>query len=106
MRVAASAVTHWSARLLSGHLSKAGVPVSFAEAVRIWRAWDLQPHPVETFKFSTDPQLEAKIRDVVGLYLDAPANAVVVCGRSPVPVRQYSSSAARTRTARRALSGL
>jgi transposase len=73
------AVTHWSARLLAEHLSKAGMPVSFAEVARIWRAWDLQPHRVETFKFSTDPQLEAKIRDVVGLYLDPPANAVVVC---------------------------
>jgi transposase len=73
------AVTHWSARLLAAHLSKAGVPVSFAEVARIWRAWDLQPHRVETFKFSTDPQLEAKIRDVVGLYLDPPEQAVVVC---------------------------
>jgi hypothetical protein len=45
---------------------------------RIWRKWDLQPHRVEGFKFSADPQLEAKIRDVVGLYLDPPANAVVV----------------------------
>src|SRR3954467_6600945 len=73
------AVTHWSARLLAEHLSKAGMPVSFAEVARIWRAWDLPPHRVETVKFSTDPQLEAKIRDVVGLYLDPPANAVVVC---------------------------
>ena len=73
------AVTHWSARLLADHLTKAGMPVSFAEVARIWRDWDLQPHRVETFKFSTDPQLEAKIRDVVGLYLDPPANAVVVC---------------------------
>jgi hypothetical protein len=37
---------------------------------RIWRDWDLQPHRVESFKFSTDPQLEAKVRDVFGLYLD------------------------------------
>lgn len=73
------AVTHWSARLLAGHLTSNGMRVSFAEVARIWRAWDLQPHRVETFKFSTDPQLEAKIRDVVGLYLDPPANAVVVC---------------------------
>jgi len=73
------AVTHWSARLLSGHLTKAGTPISFAEVARIWRAWGLQPHRAETFTFSTDPQLEAKIRDVVGLYLDPPANAVVVC---------------------------
>jgi len=72
-------VTHWSARLMAAHLRQAGTPVSFAEVARIWRAWDLQPHRVETFKFSTDPQLEAKVRDVVGLYLDPPANAVVVC---------------------------
>jgi transposase len=73
------AVTHWSARLLAEHLTRAGMPVSFAEVARIWRDWGLQPHRIETFKFSTDPQLEAKVRDVVGLYLDPPANAVVVC---------------------------
>lgn len=72
-------ITHWSSRLLAAHLSRAGMPVSFAEVARIWRGWDLQPHRVTTFKFSTDPQLEAKIRDVVGLYLAPPANAVVVC---------------------------
>ncbi len=72
-------VTHWSARLMSAHLRRAGTPVSFAEVARIWREWGLQPHRVETFKFSTDPQLDAKVRDVVGLYLDPPANAVVVC---------------------------
>jgi transposase len=72
-------VTHWSARLLAEQLSRAGMPISFAEVARIWRSWGLQPHRCETFKFSTDPQLEAKIRDVVGLYLDPPANAVVVC---------------------------
>jgi transposase len=72
-------VTHWSARLLSAHLTKAGMPVSFAEVARIWRDWRLQPHRVETFKFSTDPQLEAKVRDVVGLYLNPPDKAVVVC---------------------------
>jgi transposase len=72
-------VTHWSARLMSDHLRGEGMPVSFAEVARIWRDWGLQPHRIETFKFSTDPRLEAKIRDVVGLYLDPPANAVVVC---------------------------
>src|SRR3954466_10103880 len=71
-------VTHWSARLLAERLSRTGMPISFAEVARIWRGWGLQPHRSETFKFSTDPQLEAKIRDVVGLYLDPPANAVVV----------------------------
>jgi transposase len=72
-------VTHWSARLISDHLRREGSLVSFAEVARIWRDWGLQPHRIETFKFSTDPQLEAKIRDVVGLYLDPPTNAVVVC---------------------------
>jgi transposase len=72
-------VTHWSARLMSDHLRGEGMPVSFAEVARIWRDWGLQPHRIETFKFSTDPRSEAKIRDVVGLYLDLPANAVVVC---------------------------
>ena len=52
--------------------------ISFASVARIWRKWNIQPHRVETFKFSTDPQLEAKLRDVVGLYLDPPAGAVVV----------------------------
>ena len=67
-------VTHWSARLLADHLG-----ISFASVARIWREWKLQPWRRETFKFSTDPELEAKIRDVVGLYLNPPENAVVVC---------------------------
>jgi len=67
-------VTHWSARLLGSHLG-----ISFATVARIWRRWGLQPWKAETFKFSTDPELEAKIRDVVGLYLDPPERAVVVC---------------------------
>jgi hypothetical protein len=67
-------VTHWSARLLADHLG-----ISFATVARIWRRWGLQPWKAETFKFSTDPELEAKIRDVVGLYLDPPVGAVVVC---------------------------
>jgi transposase len=45
---------------------------------RVWRKWNIQPHRLETFKFSTDPQLETKIRDVAGLYLAPPDNAVVV----------------------------
>jgi transposase len=67
-------VTHWSTRLLADHLG-----MSFATVARIWRKWKLQPWRVETFKFSTDPELEAKIRDVVGLYLAPPDKAVVVC---------------------------
>ena len=66
-------VTHWSARLLADHLG-----VSFASIARIRRKWNLQPWRTETFKFSTDPELEAKIRDVVGLYLAPPDNAIVL----------------------------
>src|SRR3954452_4165880 len=67
-------VTHWSARLLAAELR-----ISFATVARIWRKWDLQPWRSETFKFSTDPELDSKIRDVVGLYLDPPEKAVVLC---------------------------
>ena len=67
-------ITHWSARFLATELG-----ISFAPVARIWRKWHIQPHRIETFKFSTDPELEAKIRDVVGLYLAPPDNAVVVC---------------------------
>ena len=66
-------ITHWSARFMAAELG-----VSFASVARIWRKWNIQPHRTETFKFSTDPELEARVRDVVGLYLDPPANAVVV----------------------------
>lgn len=68
------AVTHWSSRLLGAELG-----ISHVWIGKIWRRWGLQPWKVETFKFSTDPELDAKIRDVVGLYLDPPDNAVVVC---------------------------
>ncbi len=66
-------LTHWSARELA-----AEVGVSHSTVHRIWKAHDLQPHRVETFKFSTDPAAEEKIHDVVGLYLNPPANAVVL----------------------------
>jgi transposase len=66
--------THWSARLLADQLG-----ISFASVARIWRRWNLQPWRVQTFKFSTDPELDAKIRDIVGLYLNPPDNAVVLC---------------------------
>lgn len=66
-------VTHWSSRDLAGE-----VGVSHSTVHRIWRAHDLQPHRIETFKFSTDPQAEEKIHDVVGLYLNPPDNAVVL----------------------------
>ena len=67
-------VTHWSSRLLAGQLG-----ISDATVARAWRAYRVQPWRSETFKFSTDPELEAKVRDVVGLYLDPPENAIVLC---------------------------
>jgi hypothetical protein len=51
----ARGVTHWSARLLGEQLQ-----IGFASVARIWRKWDLQPWRTETFKFSTDPELDAK----------------------------------------------
>jgi transposase len=67
-------VTHWSSRLLAAQLGISNVAIA-----KIWRDWGLQPWRVETFKFSTDPELDAKVRDVVGLYLNPPDKAVVVC---------------------------
>ena len=47
--------------------------------VRIWGAFGLQPHRVEGFKFSKDPQFVDKVRDIVGLYMNPPENALVLC---------------------------
>ena len=66
-------VTHWSTRLLAAHLG-----ISNYTVAKAWARWGLKPWRRETFKFSTDPELEAKIRDVVGLYLEPPAKAVVL----------------------------
>jgi hypothetical protein len=67
-------VTHWSTRLLATHLG-----IGDATVARAWRRYCIKPWRRETFKFSTDPQLEAKVRDVVGLYLDPPEKAIVLC---------------------------
>jgi transposase len=76
----ARGVTHWSARRLADWLRSARkLEVSHDSITRVWRRFCLQPHRTEGFKFSTDPQLDAKVRDVVGLYLAPPQNAVVVC---------------------------
>src|SRR3954467_3134494 len=71
--------THWSSRLLATALAAEGTPISHATIARIWHRFGVQPWRAETFKFSTDPALEAKIRDVVGLYLHPPTKAVVLC---------------------------
>jgi transposase len=66
--------THWSSR---GMARQCGLSVSTVQ--RIWRAFGLQPHRLESFKLSTDPDFVAKVRDVVGLYVAPPAHAVVLC---------------------------
>jgi transposase len=67
-------VTHWSSRLLGRHLG-----IGDATVARAWRKYGVKPWRRETFKFSTDPELEGKVRDVVGLYLNPPEKAVVLC---------------------------
>jgi transposase-like protein/transposase len=67
-------VTHWSSRLLGKHLR-----IGDATVARAWRKYGVKPWRRETFKFSTDPELEGKVRDVVGLYLNPPEKAVVLC---------------------------
>ncbi|HWT23964.1 MAG TPA: IS630 family transposase, partial [Solirubrobacteraceae bacterium] len=66
--------THWSTRQMAGEVGLNQTAVS-----RIWRAFGLQPHRVEQWKLSKDPLFVDKVRDVVGLYLDPPARAVVLC---------------------------
>ena len=66
--------THWSTRSMARAMG-----MSQASIGRIWRAFGLQPHRAETFKLSTDPLFVEKVRDVVGLYLDPPERAVVLC---------------------------
>jgi transposase len=66
--------THWSTRLMA---KKAGL--SQTAVVRIWHAFGLQPHRVENFKFSKDPQFVEKVRDIVGLYMNPPDHAIVLC---------------------------
>jgi transposase len=66
--------THWSSR---GMARASGLSVSTVQ--RIWRAFGLQPHRLDTFKLSTDPDFVAKVRDVVGLYMSPPDRAIVLC---------------------------
>ena len=66
--------THWSTRRMAVETG-----LSQNAIVRIWRAFGLQPHRVENFKFSKDPQFVEKVRDIVGLYLNPPDRAIVLC---------------------------
>lgn len=67
-------LSHWTTREMAQRTG-----VSHTTVHRIWQAHALKPHRLETFKFTRDPRAEEKIRDVVGLYLHPPVNAVVVC---------------------------
>ena len=66
--------THWSTRTMAG---VAGVSKSTVQ--RVWKELGLKPHRVDTFKVSGDPKFEEKLVDVVGLYLNPPENAIVLC---------------------------
>ena len=66
--------THWSTRSMA-----AEVGLTQSAVHRIWKAFGLQPHRQDTWKLSKDPQFVDKIKDVVGLYLDPPERAVVLC---------------------------
>jgi transposase len=66
--------THWSTRSMAREAGMSQTAIS-----RIWRAFGLKPHLVQTWKLSTDPQFIDKVRDVVGLYMSPPQNALVLC---------------------------
>lgn len=66
--------THWSTRSMAKATGMSQTAIS-----RIWRAFGLKPHLTDTFKLSTDPQFIEKVRDIVGLYLNPPEGALVLC---------------------------
>jgi transposase len=66
--------THWSTRQMAKHMGLSPTTVG-----RVWRAFGLQPHRSETFTLSRDPLLIEKVRDIVGLYMSPPENALVLC---------------------------
>jgi transposase len=66
--------THWSVRILARHLG-----ISRTIVHRVWQSHDVQPHRVERFKLSRDPRFEEKVREIVGLYLNPPDRALVLC---------------------------
>jgi hypothetical protein len=66
-------MTHWTAALMAK-----AVGISASSVQRIWRVHGLQPHRAQQFKLSNDPKFIDKLRDVVGLYVDPPAHAIVL----------------------------
>jgi transposase len=80
--------THWSTRSMAAASGLSQTAVS-----RIWRAFGLKPHRQETFKLSTDPQFVDKVRDIVGLYLNPPDAALVLCVDEKTQVQALDRSA-------------
>ena len=74
--------THWSTRSMAQATGMSQTAVS-----RIWRAFGLKPHQTETFKLSPDPQFIDKVRDIVGLYLNPPEAAIVLCVDEETPTQ-------------------
>ena len=68
------AATHWTVRTLARHLG-----ISRTMVHRVWQRFDIQPHRVEKFKISNDPKFDEKVQDIVGLYLNPPDRALVLC---------------------------
>jgi hypothetical protein len=80
--------THWSVRTLARNL---GVTRTLVHGV--WQRYDMQPHRVEKFKLSNDPKFEEKVRDVVGLYLNPPDRALVLCVDEKSPIQALDRTA-------------
>jgi transposase len=78
--------THWSVRTLAAQLR-----VSRTIVHRVWQRHNVQPHRVERFKLSNDPQFEEKVRDIVGLYLDPPDRALVLCVDEKNQIQAFSA---------------
>lgn len=76
--------THWSVRVLTRQMG-----ISRMMVQRIWQRHEIQPHRVEKFKISNDPKFEEKVRDVVGLYLNPPDRALVLCVDEKSQIQQF-----------------
>jgi transposase len=91
--------THWTGRAMAQALG-----ISLGSVQRIWRAHKLQPHRLRTFKRSRDPSFAAKLTDVVGLYIDPPAHAVVLSIDEKSQIQALDRTPARAADQARTLS--
>ncbi|CUU59140.1 Transposase [Parafrankia irregularis] len=77
---AETGLSHWSSREMARYIGHTGpVPVSWHYVAKVWREEGLRPHQSGTFKLSRDPDFAVKVADIVGLYLEPPGGAVVLC---------------------------